>query len=149
MIVSTRLTLRQANTIIEKAIEKARQIGGPPIAVVVLDDGGHIKAVQREDKASMFRVDVGIGKAWGSVAMDEGSRGLAKRAKGNPGFFSALSVASEGRLLPNPGGVLIRETAGGDILGAVGISGDKGPNDEIFAVAGIEAAGLAADAGED
>ncbi len=143
-----RLTLQQANTIIETAIGKAREMGGPPIAVVVLDDGGHIKAVQREDKASMFRVDVGIGKAWGSVAMEEGSRGLAKRAKGNPGFFSALSVASEGRLLPNPGGVLIRNAAG-DILGAVGISGDKGPNDEIFAVAGIEAAGLVADPGED
>lgn len=142
----TRLTLQQANTIIDKAIEKARQSDAPPIAVVVLDDSGHVKAVQREDKASMFRVDVGLGKAWGAVAMDEGSRGLAKRAKGNPEFFSSLVVASGGRLLPNPGGVLIRDS-GGEILGAVGISGDKGPNDEIFAVAGIEAAGLTADPG--
>jgi len=80
--------------------------------------------------------------------MDEGSRGLAKRAKANPGFFNALAVASGGPLLPNPGGVLIRNKDG-DILGAVGISGDKGPKDEIFAVAGIEAAGLVADPGED
>jgi uncharacterized protein GlcG (DUF336 family) len=143
-----RLTLQQANTIVDKAIEKARQSDAPAIAVVVLDDGGHVKAVQREDKASMFRVDAGIGKAWGAVAMDEGSRGLAKRAKANPAFFNSLAVASGGRLLPNPGGVLIRDSAG-NILGAVGISGDKGPNDEIFAVAGIEAAGLVADPGED
>ncbi len=144
-----RLTLQQANTIVDKAIEKARQTGAPPIAVVVLDDGGHVKAVQREDGTSMFRVDAGIGKAWGAVAMDEGSRGLAKRAKANPAFFNSLAVASNGRLLPNPDGVLIRESAGGAILGAVGISGDKGPMDETFAVAGIEAAGLVADPGED
>jgi len=143
-----RLTLSQANTIIERAIAKAHEAGGPPIAVVVLDDAGHVKAAQREDKASMFRIDAGLGKAWGAVAMDEGSRGLAKRAKANPSFFNALAVASGGRLLPNPGGVLIRNKDG-DILGAVGISGDKGPNDEVFAVAGIEAAGLVADPGED
>ncbi len=143
-----RLTLQQANTIVEHAIETGREAAGPPIAVVVLDDGGHVKAVQREDGASMFRVDAGLGKAWGAVAMDEGSRGLAKRAKANPGFFNSLAVASGGRLLPNPGGVLIRD-AGGAILGAVGISGDKGPRDEVFAVAGIEAAGLVADTGED
>lgn len=143
-----RLTLRQANTIIDKAIEKAREMGGPPVAVVVLDDGGHIKAVQREDRASMFRVDVGIGKAWGAIAMGEGSRSLAKRAKANPAFIGALTDAAGGKLLPNPGGVLIRNSDG-FVLGAVGISGDKGPIDEIFAIAGIEAAGLVADPGED
>jgi uncharacterized protein GlcG (DUF336 family) len=144
-----RLTLQQANAIVDNAIAKARAADAPPIAVVVLDDGGHLKAAQREDGASMFRIDAGLGKAWGAVAMDEGSRGLAKRAKANPGFFNALAVASGGRMLPNPGGVLIRETEGGAILGAVGISGDKGPQDEVFAKAGIEAAGLVADPGED
>jgi len=144
-----RLTLQQANAIVERAIAKARQADAPPIAVVVLDDGGHVKAVQREDGASMFRVDAGLGKAWGAVAMDEGSRGLAKRAKANPGFFNALAMAAGGRMLPNPGGVLIRDRDSGAILGAVGISGDKGPQDEAFAVAGIAAAGLVADPGED
>ena len=96
----------------------------------------------------MFRVDIGTGKAWGAVAMDEGSRGLAKKAKANPNFLNSLAVASGGRLLPNPGGVLIRD-AGGDILGAVGISGDTGARDEGYAVSGIEAAGLVADPGED
>lgn len=143
-----RLTLREANLIIGKAIEKAREMDAPPIAVVVLDDSGNIKAVQREDNATMFRVDVGIGKAWGSIGMGEGSRSLAKRAKANPAFFGALTAAAGGRLLPNPGGVLIRDSDG-FVLGAVGISGDKGPRDEGFAIAGIEAAGLVADPGED
>ena len=143
-----RLTLREANLIIDKALANARELNAAPIAVVVLDDSGNIKAVQREDKASMFRVDISIGKAWGSVAMDEGSRGLAKKAKANPAFIGALSDAAGGKLLPNPGGVLIRNAAG-DILGAVGISGDTGAKDEGFAIAGIEAAGLVADPGED
>ncbi len=143
-----RLTLRDANRIIEMAIGKARDSDAPPIAVVVLDDSGNIKAVQREDNATMFRVDVGIAKAWGSIAMGEGSRGLAKRARANPAFFGALTGAAGGKLLPNPGGVLIRNSDG-FVLGAVGISGDKGPRDESFAIAGIEAAGLVADPGED
>ena len=143
-----RLTLREANLIIEKSIGKAREMDALPIAVVVLDDSGYIKAVQREDNATMFRVDVCIGKAWGAIAMGEGSRSLAKRAKANPAFIGALTDAAGGKLLPNPGGVLIRNKDG-FVLGAVGISGDKGPIDEIFAVAGIEAAGLVADPGED
>ncbi len=143
----SRLTLEQANTIINKAISKAREVDAPPIAVVVLDDGGHIKAVQREDKASMFRVDVSTAKAWGAVAMDTPSRVLGQKAKDNPNFLNALAITSGGRLLPNPGGVLIRD-ANGDILGAAGISGDTGANDEIYAIAGIEAAGLTADTGQ-
>ncbi|MDH5747825.1 MAG: heme-binding protein [Rhodospirillales bacterium] len=143
----SRLTLEQANTIINQAIVTAREKNAPPIAVVVLDDGGHIKAVQREDKASMFRVDVSTAKAWGAVAMDTPSRELAKKAKENPNFLSALAATSGGRLLPNPGGVLIRDGKG-DILGAVGISGDTGANDEIYAIAGIQAAGLVADSGQ-
>lgn len=144
----TALTLVQANTIINAAINAARATGGPPIAVVVIDEGGHVKASQREDGASMFRIDVGFGKAWGAVAMDTPSRKLAEKAKNNPAFFQALSVTSGGRLLPNPGGVLIK-SADGVIIGGVGISGDTGPNDEGFACAGIAAAGLVADAGAD
>lgn len=95
----------------------------------------------------MFRVDISIVKAWGAVAMNVGSRGLAKKAKANPNFINSLALASSGRLLSNPGGVAIRD-AGGDILGAVGIGGDTRARDETFAVAGIEAAGLVADPGE-
>jgi len=141
----TQLTLDIANRIIQGALGQAAEAKARPLAVAVLTSEGHLKAVQRQDGASMFRVDIAIGKAWGAVAMGESSRGLAKKAKENPAFVQALSVAASGRLLPNPGGVLIRD-ASGEIIGAVGISGDSGANDEAFAVAGIESTGLKADA---
>lgn len=141
----SRLTLKQANTIIEKALEKARQMKIKPLAVVVLDDGGHIVAVQREDGASMFRVDVGRGKAWGAVAMGSSSRALAKRAKENPNFFVTLAATAQGKFLPQTGGVLIK-AADGTILGAAGASGGTGDEDEACCVYGVEQAGLQADA---
>lgn len=143
----TRLTLEQANTIVDAALSARRAADAQPLAVVVLDDSGHVKSVQREDGASMFRPDIACGKAWGAVAMGESSRSLAQKALENPSFVNGLAVTSGGRLLPNPGGVLIRSSSG-EILGAVGISGDSGPNDEKFAADGIKAAGLVADTGE-
>jgi uncharacterized protein GlcG (DUF336 family) len=138
------LTLKQAEVIIDQALTKARQMNLPPLAVVVLDDSGHIKAVKREDGASMFRVDIGQGKAWGAVAMGCSSRALANRAKQNPNFFLTLAATSSGKLLPQQGGVLIRDAAGA-ILGAVGISGASGDEDEACAAHGVEQAGLKPD----
>ncbi|MCC6534669.1 MAG: heme-binding protein [Burkholderiales bacterium] len=138
------LTLKQAEVIIDQAIEKARQMKLPALAVVVLDDSGHIKAVKREDGASMFRVDIGQAKAWGSVAMGCSSRALANRAKQNQNFFLSLAATSGGRFLPQQGGVLIRDAAG-TILGAVGISGASGDQDELCAAFGVEQAGFKPD----
>lgn len=141
-----RLTLDQANTIIAKAIETRRADNGKPLAVAVLDDSGIVKSIQREEGASMFRPDVAFSKGWAAVAMDAPSRELARRAQKNPTFFATLASVSGGRMAINPGGVLIRD-ANGDIIGAVGISGDTGERDEEFAIAGIQGAGLVADAG--
>ena len=138
------LTLKQAEIIIDQALEKARQMKLPALAVVVLDDAGHIKAVKREDGASMFRVDVAQGKAWGSVAMGCSSRALANRAKQNQNFFVTLAATAQGKLLPQQGGVLIRD-ANGNILGAVGISGASGDEDELCGAHGVEQAGLKPD----
>ena len=88
-----------------------------------------------------------MGKAWGVLGMGHGGRELARRAAKVPAFFNALSVMSGGRMVPVQGGVLIR-SADGDILGAVGISGDNSENDETCAVHGIEAAGLLPDTGD-
>lgn len=137
----SQLTLAQANAIIAAALAAARQAGYQPMAVVVLDDAGHLKAAQREDGASMFRVDVATGKAWGAVGMGVASRVLAERAKGNPNFFSALAATSDGRFLPQPGAVLIR-SEDGRVLGAAGASGGTGDEDEAICIAGIKAAGL-------
>ena len=139
------LTLAQANQIIAKALEKAREMKIKPVSVVVLDDGGHLKAMQREDSASMFRFDVATGKAWAAVAMGASSRALAGRAKDNPNFFVALAATAHGKFLPQTGGVLIRD-AKGAILGAAGASGGTGDEDEAVCAFGIEQAGFVADA---
>jgi uncharacterized protein GlcG (DUF336 family) len=139
------LTLAQANEIAAKALEKARAMKIKPVTVVVLDDAGHLKAMQREDGASMFRFDVATGKAWAAVGMGASSRALAGRAKDNPNFFITLAATAGGKFLPQIGGVLIRD-ASGAILGAAGASGGTGEEDEAVCAFGIEQAGLVADA---
>jgi uncharacterized protein GlcG (DUF336 family) len=141
------LTLRQANTIIESALSKARELSLRPLAVVVVDSAGNIVAAQREDGATMFQFDVALGKAWGSVAMRSSSRALANRAKANPNFFLTLASTANGKLVPQTGAVLIRD-ASGAILGAAGASGGGhgGDEDEACCVYGVEEAGLQPDA---
>ena len=140
-----RLTLKQANTIIEQAFAKAHEMKVKPLAVVVLDDGGNVVASQRQDGGPMIRFDVALGKAWGAVAMGASSRTLAKRAKDNPNFFTALAVNTKGKLLPQPGAVVIRN-AEGELLGAAGGSGGTGDEDEACCAYGVEKAGFIADA---
>jgi uncharacterized protein GlcG (DUF336 family) len=141
----SKLTLKQANTIIEKGFAKAREMKVKPLGIVVLDDSGHIVSAQREDGASMFRLDVAQGKAWAAVAMGASSKALANRAKGNPNFFVTLAATANGKFLPQTGAALIKDKDG-TILGAAGGSGGTGEEDEACCVAGIEAAGLTADA---
>lgn len=141
MHASPRLTLAQAIQIIAAALARSEECGYKPMAVVVLDEAGHLKAAQRADGASMFRVDVATGKAWAAVGMGASSRVLADRAKANPNFFVALAATAEGRFLPQTGAVLIRDAAGA-VLGAVGASGGSGDEDEAICIAGVEAAGL-------
>jgi len=141
----SRLTLKQANTIIEKAFAKAREMKIKPLGVVVLDDSGNIVSAQREDGASMFRLDIARGKAWAAVAMGASSRALAKRARDNPNFFMTLAATAGGKFLPQTGAALIRNAAG-EVLGAAGASGGSGEEDEACCAYGIEQAGLTADA---
>jgi uncharacterized protein GlcG (DUF336 family) len=141
------LSLHQASMIVDKALEKGRELGFKPLIVVVLDAGGHLKAMKREDGSSLLRPEIAGGKAWGALGMGFGGREFARRAATNPSFIQALSVASGGRIVPVPGGVLIRDRAG-EIIGAVGISGDTSENDERCAVFGIDCVGLVADTGD-
>ena len=139
------LTLKQANTIVEKALAKAREMKIKPLGVVVLDAGGHLVAAQREDGASMFRLDVATGKAWGAVGMGASSRALGNRAKANPNFFLSLAATSGGKFLPQTGAVVIKDQQG-NILGAAGASGGTGDEDEACCAYGVDQAGLTADA---
>lgn len=134
------LTLNAAQTIVTAALAEARSRSARPLAVIVLDAGGHPVAFAREDGASLFRHDIARAKAMGALGMGDDTRALAERAKGNPAFFQSVSVAVGGNIAFSPGGVLIR--TGGAIIGAVGISGDTGECDEDCALAGLKAAGF-------
>ena len=140
------LTLDVASRIVDAALAAAHAQSMQPLAVVVLDAGGHDVVLKREDGCGILRVDIARGKAWGALGMGLGSRDLGRRAEQNPRFFAALAATSGGRVIPNPGGVLIRDDDG-RVVGAVGISGDTSDRDEACAVAGIQAAGFAADPG--
>ena len=139
------LTLDQARGIVAAARAHGQEAGFKPLTVVVLDPGGHVLAVEREDGSSAKRFEVAYGKAHGAVSLGMGSRALMARAEQQPYFIAAVTH-SVGALVPVPGGVLVRDAAG-DLLGAVGISGDTSDNDEAAAVAGIEAGGLSAETG--
>ena len=137
------LNLIQANSIIDVALATARQRNFARLAVAVLDAGGHLIAFKREDGAGFARFDIAFGKAWGALGMGFGTRELADRAARFPAFMTAVAAATQGRMLPSPGGVIVLGL-GDEVVGAVGISGDIGDNDELCAVAGIEAVGLRA-----
>ena len=135
------LTLAQANRLIDAALATARELSLPPVAVAVLDAGGHLKALQREDGVSFLRVRICQSKAWGALGLAEDSRRIGERYENDPlqrGFINALNTLSSGGLIPLPGGVLIRDPAG-RIIGAVGVAGAPSDQDEVCAMAGIEA----------
>lgn len=140
------LTLRTAQEILAAALGSARDRNLKPLAVVVYDARGALKAFAAEDGTSLRRAEIAMGKAQGALAFGLGSRALGVRAAEQPSFIAAATHAVGGGLVPVPGGVLIRDR-GGDLLGVVGVSGDTSDNDEIAAVAGIEAAGLAPETG--
>ncbi|MBV7486838.1 heme-binding protein [Bordetella sp. BOR01] len=140
------LGLPQADKIASEALAAARRHGFAPLAVAVLDARACLKVFRADDGTSMLRGDIAIAKARGALGMGVGGRDLARRAAANPAFFQSLGTVSQGGMVPVRGSVLVRD-ARGALLGAVGISGDSAENDEVCAIAGIEAAGLAADAG--
>ena len=143
----TKLTLAAASIIVDTALAEGRARGYQPLTVAVLDPGGHLVALKREDKSSLLRPQIATAKAWGVLGMGFGGRELERRAHKAPVFFNVLTELAEGRMVPVAGGVLIRN-AGGEIIGSVGISGDASGNDELCAIAGIKAAGLVPDTGD-
>ncbi|UVK50205.1 heme-binding protein (plasmid) [Mesorhizobium sp. AR02] len=141
----TKLTLEVANSIISRACSTASGKGLKPLSVAVLDAGGHLVAFQKQDGASMLRFEIAFGKAYGALAVGFGSRWLDKASADRPHFVAGLTAISGGKIVPVPGGVLVRDEAG-RLLGAVGITGDTSDNDEAVAVEAIEIGGLNAQA---
>jgi uncharacterized protein GlcG (DUF336 family) len=133
------VTLDEALAIARGTLSAGRAHGAQPLTVVVLDAGGHMVVCLREDGSGIIRREIAEGKAYGALGMGIASRTLFDRAAGNPNFFTALAAASGGRMVPNPGGVLLRHE--GRIVGAVGVSGDTGDMDERCIMDGIAATG--------
>ena len=140
------LTLSQAQMIVEAALAEARRMSLKPMVVTVLDARGATKALAAEDGTSLKRGEIAHGKAHGALALGMGSRAIAKRAVEQAYFVAAVTHVAGGALIPVPGGVLVRNEAG-ELLGAVGLSGDTSDNDEAAAMAGIAAAGLVSEPG--
>ena len=140
------LTLAKANKIIRTAFARAEELNLKPVAVCVYDAGGTLKAYQAQDGASNGRFAIAGGKVRGALATGTGSRWLNAQAEGRPHFLAEVASVVEGGVVPVPGGVLARDKRG-NIMAAIGISGDTSDNDEACAVAGIEACGWEADTG--
>ena len=138
------LTLDQATIILDATLAKGAELELNPLTVSVVDSGGSLKAFKRQDgPGAALRPAIATGKAFGAIGIGRSSRALGAMAQDRPHFVNALVGVSDGRLVPVPGGVIIKN-ADGDFIGAVGVSGDTSDNDEAAAVAGIEAAGLEA-----
>jgi uncharacterized protein GlcG (DUF336 family) len=140
------LNLAQAMSIANGALAKARAANCKPMTIAVVDTGGHLLVLLREDGSGNLRPDIAFAKAWGTVGMGIGGRAMAERAQSAPHFWAALDSISNGRIAPVPGGVLVLE--GGQVVGGVGMSGDRSEVDEECAIAGIEQAGFEAEVGE-
>ncbi len=139
----TTITLSTAVNITRNALAVGRDLSAAPLTVAVLDAGGHLISLQREDGASLLRPQIAIGKAWGALALGKGSRAIANDAQQRPAFIGAVNTLAEGSLVPAPGGVLIRDEHGA-VIGAVGITGDTSDIDEQCALGALESRGLKA-----
>ena len=139
------ITLEAARTIVAKALAKGRELQLKPLSVVVLDAGGHPIAFEREDGASPGRFAIAQGKAYGAVMLGMAGTAQRDRAEAQAYFMAAINGLYGGKVVPVPGGVLVRD-AGGRVIGAVGVTGDTSENDAEAALAGIDAAGLAGEA---
>ena len=137
------INLETAKTITAGVRAAGKERGLKPLTVVVLDAGGHVLSVEREDGASNNRFEIAYGKAYGALALGMGSRSLMARAEQQAYFITSAAAAIGGRLVPVPGGVLVKDAAG-TVVGCVGVSGDTSDNDELAAISGIESAALVA-----
>ena len=136
-----RLTLAQANGLIDAAFAKGAELGLKPLTVAVLDPGGYLIAAQRADGASNVRVKLAQGKAAGALALGVSSRTIGTMAEERPHFVASVRELGEGGMVPAAGGVIVCDEAG-TVLGAIGVTGDTSDNDEACALAAIASQGL-------
>lgn len=134
------LSLQQAETIIDATLTKAREMNLNPMCVAVVDAGGYLIALKREDNAPIIRPQLAIEKAWTAVAFGASTGDMEERAKARPWFIGALADMHGGKIVPVAGGLPIRKD--GALIGAVGATGAQAQDDETCCRAGLAAAGL-------
>jgi uncharacterized protein GlcG (DUF336 family) len=138
------ISLAQANRIIEAIFARGRELGCRPLSVIVVEPGAKVKAFQKEDDSAMMRFEMAFGKAYAALALGRSSSLVRQRAEERPLFMQYLIRASGEQIFPEGGGMLIRDQSG-ELLGAVGVTGDTQERDEELAAYGIRAAGLKTD----
>jgi uncharacterized protein GlcG (DUF336 family) len=138
------ISISKARSIIRKTLAQGRDMNLKPLSVVVLDAGGHVKAFEREDGAAPGRFGIAQGKAYGAVMLGMGGTAQMARAEQQAYFMNAVNGVYGGQVVPVPGGVLVRDKRG-NVIGAVGVTGDTSDNDLAAATAGITGSGLEAD----
>ncbi len=135
------MPLRTAETIADGVLSAGREVNLLPLTLAVLDDGGNVVVVKREDGSGILRTDIATGNAWGALGMGISSRTIRDRLGDRPAFQGALAAVSEGRFVPVPGGVLVLN-AKQEVIGAVGVSGDASDKDEYAAITAVQRVGL-------
>jgi len=138
------LSLAEANKIITGTFASARKRKAYALAAIVLDAGGRVKAFQKQDSASLLRFEIAYGKAFGALSLNRSSRQVLQKAKEKPAFMQSLMELSDGPLFLEAGGQLIRDPSG-EIVGALGVTGDVNEVDDLCGIDGIHAAGFRAD----
>ena len=138
------ITLKQAERIIDAILARGRRLKYRPLAVVVTDLGASVKAFKKDDGSAMMRFEMALGKAYAALALRRSSSLVRVRNEEKPEFMRYLINASGGKIFPEGGGRLIRDRRG-EVIGAVGVTGDTEMQDEALAAHGIHAAGLKID----
>ena len=138
------ITLEQANRIITAIFSRSRELACRPMSVIVVEPGAKVKAFQKEDDSAMMRFEMAYGKAYAALALGRSSSLVRMRTEERPLFMQYLIRASDDQIFPEGGGMLIRDHHG-DVIGAVGVTGDTQERDEELAAHGIHAAGLKTD----
>lgn len=138
------MSLKESLQIIDGAFARAAELKLKPLTIVVLDAGGHVKATQKQDGCSLMRYDIAKGKAYAALAMGRSSKLVLQKSREKPIFMDVLRKMSDEQLFLEGGGQLILDQSG-EVIGAVGITGDVNEMDDECAFAGIRSADFQTD----
>ncbi len=139
------LSLAEAVGIIEATFAKASEMKLRPLAAMVLDAGGRPKCFMKQDGASLMRYEIAYGKAFAALSMGRSSKMVLQKSREKPMFMQNLLELADSPMFLEGGGQLIRDGETGEVVGAIGVTGDVNETDDASAIAGIHALGYKTD----